>query len=69
MGRIAARPVSSTGRVALPTLWGCGQGSCIIIPFPAHLESSERIGFPFSIPVNLRDAALYSVPCPYKVPM
>lgn len=69
MGRIAARPVSSTGRVSLPVLRRCSKGSCIRMPCPAHLESSLRIGLPFSIPVHLRGAALYGVPRSYKVPM
>jgi|GEM_PF-2841231 len=70
MSRIAASSVGGASRVTRPILWGCGQGFTFIRPCAARLEYSVACVInPLPIQVNLRGAALYCVPCPYKVPM
>ncbi len=70
MSRIAASSVGGASRVTRPILWGCGQGFTFIRPCAARLEYSVACVInPLPIQVNLRGAALYCVPCPYKVSM
>ena len=70
MSCIAASSVGGASRVTQPILWGCGQGFTIIRPCAARFEYSVACVInPLPIPVNLRGAAMYCVPCPYKVSM